>query len=145
MGQTITVNPVTRVEGHAQILLDLDDNGKVLQGHLQVVEIRGFEKLVEKMELFKMPQIIARICGVCPAAHHLASVIAIENGLGVAAPQEARLLRELLYMGHMLHSHTLSTFFLAGPDILLGIDAKQETRNIFGLLNLDAELAKKVL
>ncbi len=145
MGQKITVNPVTRVEGHAKILLDVDDKGSVRNAHLQVLEIRGFEKLVEKMELFKMPQIIARICGVCPAAHHLASVIAIENGLGVAAPQEARLLRELLYMGHMLHSHTLSTFFLAGPDILLGIDAKQETRNIFGLLNLDAELAKKVL
>lgn len=145
MGQTITVNPVTRVEGHAQILLDLDDNGNVLQGHLQVVEIRGFEKLVEKMELFKMPQFIARICGVCPAAQHLASVITIENGLGVRAPEEARLLRELLYVGHILHSHTLSTFLLAGPDVLLGIDAKPETRNIFGLLKIDAELAKKVL
>ncbi|NVN89840.1 MAG: Ni/Fe hydrogenase subunit alpha [Desulfuromonadales bacterium] len=145
MGQTITVDPVTRVEGHAKILLDLDDNGNVLHGHLQVLEIRGFEKLVEKMELFKMPQIIARICGVCPAAHHLASVIAIENGLEVTPPSEARLLRELLYMGHILQSHTLSTFFLAGPDLLLGIDAKPDTRNIFGLLNLDAELAKKVL
>jgi F420-non-reducing hydrogenase large subunit len=145
MGQTITVNPVTRVEGHAKILLDLDDSGQVQHAHLQVMEIRGFEKLVEKMELFKMPQIIARICGVCPAAHHLASVIAIENGLGVTPPAEAKLLRELLYVGHILQSHTLSTFFLAGPDILMGIDAKPESRNVFGLLGLDAELAKKVL
>ncbi len=145
MGRTIRVNPATRVEGHARILLDLDDNGKVLQGHLQVLEIRGFEKLMEKMELFKMPQIIARICGVCPAAQHLASVTAIENGLGVSAPPEARLLRELMYMGHILHSHTLSTFFLVGPDILRGIDADADTRNIFSLLNLDPELAKKVL
>jgi F420-non-reducing hydrogenase large subunit len=145
MGEKITVNPVTRVEGHAKILLDLDDNGNVLHGHLQVLEIRGFEKLVEKMELFKMPQIIARVCGVCPAAHHLASVIAIENGLGVTAPEEARLLRELLYMGHVLHSHTLSTFFLAGPDILMGIDSSPEARNVFGLLSLDPELARKVL
>ena len=145
MTQTITVNPVTRLEGHAKIVLDVDDKGNVVSGHLQVLEIRGFEKLVEKMELFKMPQIIARICGVCPAAHHLASVISIENGLGVKVPEEAALLRELLYLGHILHSHTLSTFFLAGPDILMGIDAPPGTRNIFSLLNLDAELAKKVL
>jgi len=145
MGQTITVNPVTRVEGHAKILLDVDDTGNVQNAHLQVLEIRGFEKLVEKMELFKMPQIIARICGVCPAAHHLASVIAIENGLGTTPPPDAVLLRELLYMGHILHSHTLSTFFLAGPDVLLGIGAEPKTRNVFGLLNLDPDLAKKVL
>jgi F420-non-reducing hydrogenase large subunit len=145
MGHTITVKPVTRVEGHAKILLDLDDDGNVLNAHLHVLEIRGFEKLVEKMELFKMPQFIARICGVCPAAQHLASVIAIENGLGMTAPEEARLLRELLYMGHVLHSHSLSTFLLAGPDILMGIDAKPESRNIFGLLDLDSEFARKML
>ena len=145
MGRTITVDPATRVEGHARILLDLDDNGNVRQGHLQVLEIRGFEKLMEKMELFKMPQIIARICGVCPTAQHLASVTAIENGLGINAPQEAKLLRELMYMGHILHSHTLSTFFLAGPDIFKGIDAAAETKNIFALLNFDADLAKKAL
>ncbi len=145
MGRTITVDPVTRVEGHAKIVLDLDEAGKVLKGHLQVLEIRGFEKLVEKMELFKMPQIIARVCGVCPAAQHLVSVIAIENGLGISPPKEARLLRELMYMGHLLHSHALSTFLLTGPDLLAGIEAKPENRNIFGILNLDAELAKKVL
>jgi F420-non-reducing hydrogenase large subunit len=145
MGRTISVDPVTRVEGHAKILLDLDEGGKIVKGHLQVLEIRGFEKLVEKMELFKMPQIIARICGVCPAAQHLASVIAIENGLGITPPEEARLLREIMYMGHLLHSHALSTFLLAGPDLLVGVDAKPESRNIFGILSLDAELAKKIL
>jgi F420-non-reducing hydrogenase large subunit len=145
MGRTITVDPVTRLEGHAKIVLDLDDGGKIVKGHLQVLEIRGFEKLVEKMELFKMPQIIARICGVCPAAQHLASVIAIENGLGISPPEEARLLRELMYMGHLLHSHALSTFLLAGPDLLVGFNAKPENRSIFGILSLDAELAKKVL
>lgn len=145
MGRTITVDPATRVEGHARILLDLDDNGNVVSGHLQVLEIRGFEKLMENMELFKMPQIIARICGVCPAAHHLAAVIAIENGLGITAPPEATLLRELLYMGHILQSHALSSFVMAGPDILMGIDAPPDDRNIFGLLGLDAELARKAL
>ncbi len=145
MGRTITVDPATRVEGHAKIVLDLDDGGNIVNGHLQVLEIRGFEKLVEKMELFKMPQIIARICGVCPAAQHLASVVAIENGLGISPPEEAKLLRELMYMGHLLHSHALSTFLLTGPDLLVGFNAKPENRNIFGILNLDAELAKKIL
>jgi F420-non-reducing hydrogenase large subunit len=145
MGRTITVDPVTRVEGHARIVLDVDDAGRVLSGHLQVLEIRGFEKLVERMELFKMPQIIARVCGVCPAAQHLASVIAIENGLGITAPREASLLRELMYMGHVLHSHTLSTFLLAGPDLLAGVGAQPENRNVFGLLKLDADLAGKAL
>lgn len=145
MGKQLVVNPVTRIEGHAKIILDLDDQDQVLQGHLQVIEIRGFEKLLEGMELFKMPLITARLCGVCPAAHHLAAVTAIETGLGIQAPKDAELLRELLYAGHMLHSHALSCFVLAGPDLLLGIDADPKIRNIFGLLQLAPETAKKAL
>lgn len=145
MAQQIVVNPVTRIEGHAKIVLDLDDQGQVAKGHLQVMEIRGFEKLLEGMELFKMPQITARLCGVCPAAHTLASVAAIETGLGITPPQEAALLRELLYAGHMLHSHALSCFVLAGPDLLLGIGADPKTRNIFELLRLAPDVAKKML
>lgn len=145
MAQQIVINPVTRIEGHAKIVLDLDDQGQVEKGHLQVMEIRGFEKLLEGMELFKMPQITARLCGVCPAAHTLAAVAAIENGLGIKPPREASLLRELLYVGHMLHSHALSCFVLAGPDILLGIGADPKTRNVFELLRLAPELAKKML
>lgn len=145
MPQRIVVDPVTRIEGHARIALDLDPSGQVVSGHLQVLEIRGMEKLLQGSELFKMPQITARICGVCPAAHHMASVIAIEHGLGVTAPPDARLLRELLYAGHVLHSHALSTFVLAGPDLLLGLGAPPEKRNIFALLGLDPELGKKAL
>ena len=145
MAQQIIVNPVTRIEGHAKVVLDLDDGGNVARGHLQVLELRGFEKLLEGMELLKMPQITARLCGVCPAAHHLAAVTAIEAGLGIQPPDEARLLRELLYAGHMLHSHALSCFVLAGPDLLLGIDAAPATRNIFELIRLDPDTAKKAL
>ena len=145
MGTQIVVNPVTRIEGHAKIVLDLDDQGQVEKGHLQVLEIRGFEKLLEGMELFKMPLITARLCGVCPAAHHLASVAAIEAGLAVEAPRDAVLLRELLYAGHMLHSHALSCFVLSGPDVLLGIGADPKARNVFEIVRLDAETAKKVL
>jgi F420-non-reducing hydrogenase large subunit len=145
MSRTITIDPVTRIEGHARILLNVDDAGQVSSAHLQVLEIRGFEKLLQGMELFKMPLTTARICGVCPAAHHLAAVQAIENGLGVQAPADARLLRELLYMGHILHSHALSAFVLAGPDILSGRGAKGEARNIFSLLRVAPELATKML
>jgi F420-non-reducing hydrogenase large subunit len=145
MSHTITVNPVTRIEGHAKISLDLDDGGQVLNSHLQVLEMRGFEKLLTGMELFKMPLITARICGVCPAAHHLAAVNAIENGLAAEIPAEAQLLRELLYMGHVLHSHALSVFVLSGPDMLLGVGAPPADRNVFNLLRVNPELAKKVL
>ena len=103
MGRTIEVNPVTRIEGHAKVFLDLDDAGQVVSGHLQVLEIRGFEKLLDKMELFKMPLITARICGVCPVPHHLAAVQAIETGLGVAIPDHAKLLRELLCLGGIVY------------------------------------------
>ena len=141
----ITVNPVTRIEGHAKITLDTDDSGAVSRGHLQVLEIRGFEKLLEGMELFKMPLITGRICGVCPAAHHMASVTAIESGLGIDIPEAAAKLRELMYMGHILHSHALSTFVLTGPDILAGLSAAPEQRNVFNLLKMQPDVVKKVL
>ncbi|MEW6368156.1 MAG: Ni/Fe hydrogenase subunit alpha [Acidobacteriota bacterium] len=145
MAQRVIVDPVTRIEGHARIVVDVDGGDQVTDAHLQVLEIRGFEKLLERMELFKMPQVTGRLCGVCPAAHHLASVTAIENGLGIAVPTDARLLRDLLYAGHMLHSHGLSTFVLLGPDLLLGLDSEPDVRNVFGLLKLAPELAKKAL
>ncbi len=143
--KSMVINPVTRIEGHATITLDIDDAGKVSRGHLKVLEIRGFEKLLEGMELMKMPLITGRICGVCPAAHHLASVAAIENGLGVKVPEAAARLRELMYAGHILHSHALSTFVLSGPDIMEGLDALPQDRNVFTLLRLQPELVRKVL
>jgi F420-non-reducing hydrogenase large subunit len=143
--KSIVVNPITRIEGHASITLDLDDNGKVSRGHLKVLEIRGFEKLLEGMELMKMPLITGRICGVCPAAHHLASVTAIENGIGVEVPEAAAKLRDLMYMGHILHSHALSTFVLTGPDLFEGLDAPSADRNVFSMLRLQPDLVRKVL
>ena len=145
MTTKVIVDPVTRIEGHARIVLEINDSGNVSSGHLQVLEIRGFEKLLEGMELFKLPLITARICGVCPAAHHLASVTAIENGLKVKIPPDAKLLRELMYLGHILHSHALSTFVLTGPDVLVGIGAKPADRNVLSLLSMAPEIVKKVL
>ncbi len=148
MPKKITIHPVTRIEGHAKITLECDENGEVLNGHLHVLELRGFEKLVEGMELSKMPLITGRICGVCPAAHHLASVTAIENGCGVTAPPAALELRQLLYMGHILHSHALSCFVLIGPDLFQGIHDRGDTRrgrSIFQLLSETPEFAVKAL
>lgn len=145
MGSRIVVNPVTRIEGHAKIILEIEDSGELKSGHMQVLEIRGFEKLLQGMELLKMPQMTARLCGVCPAAHHLVATAAIEQGMGVTPPRDAKLLRDLLYSGHVLHSHALSNFVLTGPDIILGINAAAETRNVFSLLAIDPELSKTLL
>ncbi len=145
MGSRIVVNPVTRIEGHAKIILEIEDSGELKSGHMQVLEIRGFEKLLQGMELLKMPQMTARLCGVCPAAHHLVATAAIEQGMGVTPPRDARLLRELLYAGHVLHSHALSNFVLTGPDLILGINAAADKRNVFNLLAIDPELSKTLL
>jgi F420-non-reducing hydrogenase large subunit len=145
MIKKLIIEPVTRIEGHAKISIDVNDSDEAVEARLQVLEIRGFEKFVQHMELVKMPLVTARICGVCPAAHHLAAVIAIENGCSTVVPQEAKTLRELMYMGHVLHSHALSCFVLLGPDIIAGIGAKPSERNIFHLLTAQPELAKKAL
>jgi len=145
MTNKITIEPVTRIEGHARVTLDIDDNNNVINGRLHVLEIRGFEKLLEHTELLKMPLITSRICGVCPAAHHLASAIAIENGLKCMIPERASMLRDLLYMGHILHSHALSCFVLTGPDLINGINSVPEERTIFSLLAHTPEIAKKML
>lgn len=143
--KTIKIEPITRIEGHARVTLDLDDNDEIRAGSLQVLEIRGFEKLLQGMELLKMPMVTARICGVCPAAHHLAAVAAIEQGLGIKVPKAASDLRELLYLGHILHSHALSCFVLIGPDLLAGIGAPPQNRSIFSVLQAQPEIAKKAL
>jgi F420-non-reducing hydrogenase large subunit len=145
MKKTITIEPVTRIEGHARVTLDVDANDTVVGGQLHVLEVRGFEKFLEGMELSKMPLVTGRICGVCPAAHHLAAAIAIEQGAKVVIPEKAALLRELLYAGHILHSHALSCFVLTGPDLINGIGAPPQTRNIFSLLASAPDTAKKML
>ncbi len=145
MGKTIAIDPVTRIEGHARVRLDMGDDGSVAEARLIVNELRGFERILVGMEADRMPLVTARICGVCPSAHHLASVKALEAALGVAPPPAAVLLRELLYMGHYIHSHALSLFVLAGPDLVFGIDGDPGTRNIVGVVKAAPEVAKKAL
>ncbi len=145
MSQTIKIDPVTRIEGHARILLDCDDNGQVDEAFFCVNELRGFERILVGMEAHSMPQITARICGVCPTAHHLVAAKALDMAAGVEPPEAAKLLREFMYMGHVIHSHALSLFVLAGPDLVFGLDGDAATQNIVGMVDAEPDLTAKGL
>jgi NAD-reducing hydrogenase large subunit len=141
--KTITINPVTRIEGHARITIHLDDAGNVADTRFHVVEFRGFEKFCEGRFFSEMPQITARICGICPVSHLLASAKACDAVLGVEIPRPAKLLRELFHMGQLAQSHALSFFHLSAPDLLLGYDADPAIRNIVGLIQKHPDIAIK--
>lgn len=143
--RTLSIDPVTRIEGHARVFLDLATDGSLVSAGLVVNELRGFERILVGMEADRMPLVTARICGVCPSAHHLAASKALEAAAGVTPPPAAKLLRELLYMGHFIHSHSLSLFVLQGPDLILGLDADPAIRNIVGVVEAAPEVAKKAL
>lgn len=145
MAKTIKIDPVTRIEGHARILLDCDDAGNVEEAFFCVNELRGFERILVGMEASTMPQVTARICGVCPTAHHLVAAKALDNAAGVVPPEAARLLREFMYMGHVIHSHALSLFVLAGPDLVFGLGGDAAKQNIVGMVEAEPELTKKGL
>jgi NAD-reducing hydrogenase large subunit len=140
---TITINPVTRIEGHAKITIHLDDAGRVADARFHVVEFRGFEKFCEGRFFAEMPQITARICGICPVSHMLASAKACDAILGVEIPRPAKLLRELLHMGQITQSHALSFFHLSAPDLLLGHDSDPAQRNIIGLIQQHPDIARR--
>ena len=145
MNKSIRIDPVTRIEGHARAFINLDDDGKLESAGLVVNELRGFEKILIGMEADRMPHITARICGVCPTAHHIAASNALDNAAGVKAPPAAMLLRELMYMGHIIHSHSLSIFVLQGPDLVMGLDADPAVRNVVGIVQANPGLAKIAL
>jgi NAD-reducing hydrogenase large subunit len=143
--QKITIEPVTRIEGHARITIHLDDSGAVERSYLHVDEFRGLEKFCEGRPYFEMPQITQRICGICPVSHHLASAKSCDAIMGVEAPRPAVLLRELLHMAQFVQSHGMHFFYLAGPDLVLGFDADPAVRNVFGLIEADPQLALKAV
>ena len=145
MTRTITIDPVTRIEGHAKVLIDLADDNTVESAKMIINELRGFERILVGMEAAQMPLITARICGVCPSAHHLAAVKAIEAAFGVDPPPAAKLQRELLYMGHFIHSHAVSLFALAGPDMIFGITGDRKKRDIAAVVEAMPDVATKAL
>ena len=141
----IEIKPVTRVEGHGKVTLHLDEKGNVSRAHFNVTQLRGFEKFCEGRVFWEMPIITARICGICPVSHHLASAKAGDAILGVEIPPTATMLRQLMHMAQFVQSHALHFFHLASPDLLFGMDADPATRNIIGLIGANPELAKKAV
>jgi NAD-reducing hydrogenase large subunit len=142
MSQRIVIDPVTRIEGHAKISIYLDDSGQVSDARFHVTEFRGFEKFCEGRPLWEMPGITARICGICPVSHLLASAKAGDRILGVTIPPAAEKLRRLMNLGQIIQSHALSFFHLSAPDLLLGMDSDPQKRNVFGLIAAEPELAR---
>jgi NAD-reducing hydrogenase large subunit len=132
--QTITIHPVSRIEGHARITIHLDDGGEVTGTQLHVTQVRGFEKFTEGRPFYEMPSITARICGICPVSHLLASSKACDAIMAVTIPDTAAKLRELIHCAQFVQSHALSFFHLSAPDLLLGMDFDPLRRNVAGLL-----------
>lgn len=143
MAQRLVIDPVTRIEGHAKITVQLDDDGNVADARFHVVEFRGFEKFCEGRPLWEMPGITARVCGICPVSHLLASAKAGDAILAVTIPPAAEKLRRLMNLAQIIQSHSLSFFHLSMPDLILGFDSDPAKRNIFGLIAADRELARR--
>ncbi len=143
MAEKITISPVTRIEGHAKITIALDEAGKVADARFHVTEFRGFEKFCVGRSFREMPSITARICGICPVSHALASAKAGDAILGVKIPPVAEKLRRLMNYAQLVQSHALSFFHLSGPDLLLGMESDPARRNLFGLLEAYPEVARK--
>jgi len=143
--QKITIEPVTRIEGHAKVTIRLTEAGDVEHAYLHVNEFRGFEKFCEGRMVFEMPLITPRICGICPVSHHLAAAKTADEILGCPPPRPASLLRELMHMGQIIQSHGMHFFELAGPDLLLGFDADPAIRNVVGIVQANPGLAVKAV
>jgi NAD-reducing hydrogenase large subunit len=141
----ITIEPVTRIEGHGRVTIHLDEKGEVEQTFFHVDEFRGLEKFCEGRPYYEMPQITQRICGICPVSHHLAAAKACDAVARLEPPRPAKLLRELMHMGQMVQSHGMHFFHLAAPDLLLGFDAAPADRNVFGIIRANPALALKAV
>jgi NAD-reducing hydrogenase large subunit len=139
--RTIYISPVTRIEGHAKISIQLDEKGNVEDALFHVNEFRGFEKFCEGRMYTEMPTITPRICGICPTSHTLASVKACEMIQGIQPTYTANLLRRLMHIGQNLSSHALSFFHLSSPDFLLGYDSDPAKRNILGIAEKYPDIA----
>lgn len=142
MAQTITIDPVTRIEGHARITIGLDDAGEVADARMHVTQFRGFEKFIEGRPLTEMPSLMARICGICPVSHLVASAKACDDLLAVDVPPVGIKLRKLMNLAQLVQSHALSFFHLSSPDLLLGMDADPAKRNVFGLMKEHPDRAR---
>ncbi|HRF11044.1 MAG: NAD-reducing hydrogenase HoxS subunit beta [Candidatus Accumulibacter phosphatis] len=134
MTQRITIDPITRLEGHGKIEIFLDDAGDVSSAYFQIPELRGFESFCVGRHAEEMANITNRICGVCPEAHHMAAAKAVDAAFGVACLPAAKRIRELIYMAFFVTDHTTHFYCLGGPDFIVGPDAPACERNILGVI-----------
>ncbi len=142
MAETIVIDPITRIEGHAKISIYLDDDGAVQDAHMHVTQFRGFEKFIQGRPFYEMPGIMGRICGICTISHELASAQACEAIMSVRVMGTARKLREIVNFASLIQSHALSFFYLASPDLLVGMEAEASERNIFSMLKTHPEVIR---
>ncbi|MCI0468970.1 MAG: nickel-dependent hydrogenase large subunit, partial [Nitrospirae bacterium] len=144
--KTITIDPITRLEGHGKIEIFLNDEGDVANAYFQVPELRGFEQFTVGRLAEDMPVIMNRICGVCPEAHHMASVKALDKLFAVEPPPAGLKIRELIYMAFFITDHATHFYALGGPDFIVGPEAPPSERNLLGVIRkVGLETGKKVI
>jgi len=145
MTKKITIEPVTRVEGHGKVTIHLDDNFNVAQTRLHIVEFRGFERFVQGKPYWEAPVLVQRLCGICPVSHHLAAAKAMDvivgAGTGEGLTPTGKKMRRLMHYGQMFQSHSLHFFHLVSPDLLFGYDANPGIRNVIGVALEHKDLA----
>ena len=139
MKRRILIDPITRLEGHGRIDIRLDEAGNVTRAYFQVPDFKGFEKFCEGRAAEEMPTLTEKICGVCPTAHHIAGVKALDDLFGAAPPSSARAIRELMHTAFVYEDHLLHLFYLGGPDILVNHTIRGRNRNVFGVLEAVGE------
>jgi NAD-reducing hydrogenase large subunit len=149
MGKKVTIEPVTRVEGHGKVTIHLNDRNEVVQSRLHIVEFRGFERFVQGRPYWEAPVLVQRLCGICPVSHHLAAAKALDvivgAGTGEGLTPSAEKMRRLMHYGQFFQSHSLHFFHLAAPDLLFGVDSDPTTRNVIGIIQENKELAKQAV
>jgi NAD-reducing hydrogenase large subunit len=142
LAREIVIEPVTRIEGHAKITIQLDEDGQVADAHFHVTQFRGFERICQGRPVHELPSIMARICGICPVSHLIASAKACDQVLAVEPPATAVGLRRVMNLAQVVQSHALSFFHLSSPDLLFGFDADAGGRHLFGVLGANPQLAR---
>jgi F420-non-reducing hydrogenase large subunit len=145
MTKELVIQPVTRIEGDAKVVIQLDDKGDVADARMHTLELRGFEQFCIGRPVEELPVITTRICGVCPWAHHIASAKATDGVFGVTPPEAGRKMRELAYLVDKAMDFILHFYILSGPDFIMGPDADYTVRNVIGIVKTNPELGKKVI
>lgn len=151
MSRKLVIDPVTRIEGHGKVVVHLDDDNHVSDARLHVVEFRGYERFVQGHPYWEAPVLLQRICGICFVSHHLSGAKTLDDIIGVGTRASvgitatAEKMRRLGHYAQMLQSHATAYFYLVVPEMLFGIDAPPEQRNVLGLIEADPELVKRVV